>query len=127
MFQDSNPFWWCRDVNSFAGCLLGGGTSVNGALYWLPPQSDFSTANGWPSSWTNHQPYTDKLKARLPPTDHPSTDGKRYMLQVSDVVASLLKGQGYGQITINDSPDSKDHVYGYPAYDVSCNILFIQL
>ena len=26
-------------------------------------------------------------------------------------------GQGYSQITINDNPDYKDHVYGYSAYD----------
>ncbi|KAF5354114.1 hypothetical protein D9756_007316 [Leucocoprinus leucothites] len=117
MFSDSNPFWWCKDVNSFAGCLLGGGTSINGALYWYPTDMDFSTAAGWPSSWTNHQPYTSKMTSRLPSTDHPSTDGKFYMSQVSDVVTSLLKPQGYSSITINNNPNSKDHIYGYPAYD----------
>lgn len=38
------------------------------SLYWLPADSDFSTARGWPSSWTNHAPYTAALKARLPGT-----------------------------------------------------------
>ncbi|KAJ3567244.1 hypothetical protein NP233_g6490 [Leucocoprinus birnbaumii] len=109
MFTDSNPFWWCKDVNSFAGCLLGGGTSINGALYWYPTETDFSTAAGWPSSWTNHQPYTDKMTARLPSTDHPSTDGKFYMNAVSNVVASLLEPQGYSNITINNNPNYKDH------------------
>lgn len=117
MFTDPNPFWWCKDVNSFAGCLVGGGTAINGGLYWLPPSSDFSPYVGFPTSWGNHAPYTAKLKARLPPTDHPSTDGKRYLEQVSDVVSRLLNAQGYQQATINDSPDSKDHVYGYSAYD----------
>ncbi|KAI0338409.1 cellobiose dehydrogenase [Trametopsis cervina] len=117
MFTDANPFWWCKDVTVFAGCLLGGGTSINGALYWYPTTSDFSTASGWPSTWTNHQPYTSKVTARLPSTDHPSTDGKRYLEQTADLVGSLLKGQGYNQITINDNPDYKDHAYGYSAYD----------
>ncbi|KAJ6567724.1 cellobiose dehydrogenase [Mycena vulgaris] len=117
MFTDSNDFWWCKDVTVFAGCLVGGGTSVNGALYWLPSSSDFSTANGWPTQWTNHAPYTAALKARLPPTDAPSTDGKRYLEQTSTVVTQLLTNQGYRNVTINDSPDSKDHVYGYSAYD----------
>ncbi|KAI0684656.1 cellobiose dehydrogenase [Cytidiella melzeri] len=117
MFTDPNPFWWCKDVTVFAGCLLGGGTSVNGALYWYPNDNDFSASVGWPSSWTNHQPYTSKVTARLPSTDHPSTDGQRYVEQVSTVVGQLLSGQGYSQITINNSPDSKDHVYGYSAYD----------
>ncbi|KAK7056498.1 substrate-specific activator of APC-dependent proteolysis [Paramarasmius palmivorus] len=117
MFSDSNPWWWCKDINTFAGCLVGGGTSINGALYWYPPDIDFATSAGWPASWANHHPYTNKLKARLPSTDHPSTDGKRYLEQTFDVVASLLKGQGYSQITLNDNPDYKDHVYGYSAYN----------
>lgn len=87
-------------------------------LYWIPADSDFSTAAGWPSTWTNHGPYTAKLKARLPSTDHPSTDGQRYLEQTSALVGQLLQGQGYSQITINDNPDSKDHVFGYSAFDV---------
>ncbi|RDB26844.1 Cellobiose dehydrogenase [Hypsizygus marmoreus] len=117
MFSDGNPFWWCKDINVFAGCLIGGGTSINGALYWFPPYSDFASTTGWPSSWANHQPYTDKMKARLPSTDAPSTDGKRYLEQTFDVAAQLLNGQGYRQLTINDHPDQKDHVYGYSAYN----------
>ncbi|KAJ7198737.1 cellobiose dehydrogenase [Mycena pura] len=117
MFTDANDFWWCKDITVFAGCLLGGGTSVNGALYWLPSDNDFSTQVGWPQQWTNHQPYTAMLKARLPPTDAPSKDGKRYLEQVSNVVADLLIPQGYRNVTINDSPNAKDHVYGYSAYD----------
>lgn len=117
MFSDSNPWYWCKDITVFAGCLLGGGTSINGALYWYPATSDFSTGAGWPSSWTNHQPYTSKLKARLPSTDHPSMDGKRYLTQAYDVAWQLLKNQGYNQITLNDNPDFKDHAFGYSAFD----------
>ncbi|KAA1477787.1 hypothetical protein DENSPDRAFT_867739 [Dentipellis sp. KUC8613] len=117
MFTDSNPWYWCKDITVFAGCLLGGGTSVNGALYWLPPDSDFSTQNGWPNGWQNHQPYTSALSQRLPSTDAPSTDGQRYLEQSFNVVQQLLNGQGYRQVTINNEPNSKDHVYGYAAYD----------
>ncbi|KAK7052336.1 cellobiose dehydrogenase [Favolaschia claudopus] len=117
MFTDSNEFWWCKDITVFAGCLVGGGGAVNGALYWLPADQDFSTSAGWPQEWTNHQPYTAALKARLPPTDAPSTDGKRYLEQVSDVVGQLLNPQGFRNVTINNSPNDKDHIYGYSAYD----------
>nr|AGE45679.1 cellobiose dehydrogenase [Phlebia lindtneri]AGE97206.1 cellobiose dehydrogenase [Phlebia lindtneri] len=117
MFTDSNPWWWCKDVTVFAGCLLGGGTSINGALYWYPTSDDFSTKAGWPSSWTNHIPFTNKLTARLPSTDHPSTDGNRYLEQTATLVGQLLSNQGYNQITINDNPNFKDHVYGYSAFD----------
>jgi cellobiose dehydrogenase (acceptor) len=54
----------------------------------------------------------------LPATDTPSTDGKRYLTQVYDVVKSLLDKQNYSALTINDNPNSKDHVYGNPAYYV---------
>lgn len=59
------------------------------------------------------------MTARLPSTDHPSTDGLRYLEQAEGVAAQLLNIQGYTQRTINDSPNSKDHVYGYSAFDVS--------
>lgn len=88
------------------------------SLYWYPPDSDFTAVNGWPASWANHNEYTNKLKARLPSTDHPSTDGKRYLEQTFDVVSTLLKTQGYSQITLNDNPNWKSHVYGYSAYNV---------
>ncbi|KAF9038951.1 hypothetical protein BDZ89DRAFT_945553 [Hymenopellis radicata] len=117
MFSDSNPFWWCKDITVFAGCLIGGGTSINGGLYWYPADSDFTAVNGWPSSWANHNAYTNKLKAKLPSTDHPSTDGKRYLEQTYTVASALLAAEGYQGITINDNPNFKDHVYGYSAYN----------
>jgi cellobiose dehydrogenase (acceptor) len=106
------------DINVFAGCLLGGGTAINGGLYWYPPDSDFSVANGWPSSWTNHSPYTNKMKARLPSTDVPSPDGKRYLVQLYNVMRDLLQPLGYRNLTINNAPNEKDHVFGYSAFNV---------
>ena len=67
-----------------------------------------------------------KLKARLPGTDHPSTDGKRYLEATSVVIGQLLDSEGYKHITINDEPNNKDHVYGYSTYDVRRH-LFIEL
>ncbi|KAG8779426.1 hypothetical protein FRC12_024285 [Ceratobasidium sp. 428] len=118
MFGATNQYWWCDDVTTFAGCLIGGGTAINGLLYWYPTDAEYSTTNGWPSGWQTISPYLNKLKARLPSTDTPSTDGKRYLTQVFDVVKSILDKQGYNQYTINDSPNSKDHVYGHPSYYV---------
>ncbi|TFK24100.1 cellobiose dehydrogenase [Coprinopsis marcescibilis] len=117
MFQDSDPYWWCKDVNVFAGCLLGGGTAINGGLYWYPPDIDFSPNYGWPRSWANHAQYTNKMKRKLPSTDRPSSDGKRYLTETYDVVEKLLKPQGYHPININNNANSKDHVYGYSAYN----------
>ncbi|KAF8605228.1 cellobiose dehydrogenase [Ceratobasidium sp. AG-I] len=118
MFSGSNPYWWCDDVLPFAGCLVGGGTAINGLLYWYPTDAEFDTSNGWPSGWQTPGAYVDKVKARLPSTDTPSTDGKRYLTQVYDVVKSLLDKQNYSGITINSNANAKDHVYGNPAYYV---------
>ncbi len=96
------------------------------SLYWIPRDADFSTNAGWPSSWTSHAQYTAKLEERLPSTDAPSTDGLRYLEQVTDVVGELLDSQGYTQVTINDDPNNKDKVYGYSAFDVgSPQMLYI--
>lgn len=137
MFTNSDQWWWCPgqlletqidwndiltellDTTFYAGCTLGGGTSVNGALYWIPTDDDFSTKNQWPSSWSDHAQYTSKLTARLPSTDAPSKDGQRYLEQSAEVVQQLLEPQGYSQTTINSNPDYKDHVYGYASFDVS--------
>jgi cellobiose dehydrogenase (acceptor) len=80
--------------------------------------ADFSTGLGWPSSWGNHAPYTAMMTARLPSTDHPSTDGKRYLEQTAVLAGQMLNTQGYSNITINNNPNQKDHAYGYSAFDV---------
>ncbi|QRV90448.1 GMC oxidoreductase [Ceratobasidium sp. AG-Ba] len=104
------------DITTFAGCVVGGGTAINGLLYWYPPDIEYSTTNGWPTGWQSIGAYVNKLKARLPATETPSSDGKLYLIQVYDVVKSLLDKQGYSQYVINDSPNTKDHAYGRPGY-----------
>ncbi|KAG8904357.1 substrate-specific activator of APC-dependent proteolysis, partial [Tulasnella sp. 408] len=116
MFSSTNPYWWCNDMSVFAGCLIGGGAAINGALYWYPPDVDFSTANGWPSGWQSLGTPLGKLKAKLPYTQVPSTDGQLYLTQVYDVVKQLLTPQGYSALDINSNPNYKDHVYGRPAF-----------
>ncbi|KAJ1308933.1 hypothetical protein OPQ81_004617 [Rhizoctonia solani] len=118
MFSGSLPYWWCDDIQPFAGCLIGGGAAINGLLYWYPTDAEWSTSNGWPSGWQTPNTALEKVKARLPATDTPSTDGKRYLTQVYDVVKSILDKQNYSAITINNNPNAKDHVYGYPGYYV---------
>ncbi|KAJ6611997.1 the flavin domain of cellobiose dehydrogenase [Mycena sp. CBHHK59/15] len=114
---DANQYWWCNDVTVWAGCLIGGGGSINAGLYWYSADSDFSLAAGWPAGWQAHAPYSARVAARLPSTDHPSTDGRRYLEQSAAVMGALLDSEGYTQRTINDAPDVREHVYGYSSYD----------
>ncbi|CAE6458176.1 unnamed protein product [Rhizoctonia solani] len=116
MFSGSNQYWWCNDVTPLAGCLVGGGAAINGMQYWYPPDAEYSMSNGWPSGWQSISTYVDKLKARLPSTDVPSKDGKRYLTQIHDVIKSLLDKQGYSELTINNNPNAKDKVYGFTAF-----------
>ncbi|QRW24931.1 GMC oxidoreductase [Rhizoctonia solani] len=104
------------DVSPLAGCLVGGGAAINGMQYWYPPDAEYSTSNGWPSGWQSVSTYVDKLKARLPSTDIPSKDGKRYLTQIHDVIKSLLDKQGYSELTVNNSPNTKDKIYGFTAF-----------
>lgn len=45
-------------------------------------------------------------------------DGIRYLPQSFNVAKRLLDPQGYRQLTINDEPNQKDHVYGYSSFFV---------
>ncbi|KAJ1310030.1 hypothetical protein OPQ81_006783 [Rhizoctonia solani] len=85
-------------------------------LYWYPQDEDFAIDNNWPIGWQNIEPYVAKLHARLPSTDIPSTDGKRYLTQVYDVFKGVLDAQGYQSVTINNERNMKDKVYGYSAF-----------
>jgi cellobiose dehydrogenase (acceptor) len=106
------------DIGYLAGCLIGGGSAINGMLYWYPSPEDFSTGNGWPSSWGNIQPYTNKVTARLPSTIRPSTDGKFYLDQSFTVVSGFLSKAGYSNISINSNPYWRDHAMGQSEYGV---------
>ncbi|CCO28171.1 Cellobiose dehydrogenase Short=CDH [Rhizoctonia solani AG-1 IB] len=114
--SESPPFWWCDDIQASTGCLIGGGAAVNGMLYWYPTDAEWDVANGWPRGWQKPNAALNKVKTRLPSTDIPSTDGKRYLTQVYDVVKSILDNQDYSAVTINESRNSKDRIYGHPNY-----------
>jgi cellobiose dehydrogenase (acceptor) len=42
--------------------------------------------------------------------------------QPATVMAQLLEGQGYIQQTINDNPNSKEHICGFTNFDVSLSV-----
>lgn len=81
-----------------------------------PPDLDFSSSIGWPSGWQTPNDAYARLKARLPSTQTPSPDGKLYLTQVYDVVSRMLNARNFQSIVINDNPNSKNYVYGHPAF-----------
>ncbi|KLO12878.1 FAD/NAD(P)-binding domain-containing protein [Schizopora paradoxa] len=118
MFGSSGPTnWFCNDIDSMAGCLVGGGSAIDAGLYWYPADSDFANASGWPKSWTNHTPFTQMLTQRLPSSDTTSPDGLRYLEQVYNITSAVLHPNGFSNISINSNPNMKDLVFGFSDFN----------
>lgn len=109
----------CNDIDQMAGCILGGGTAVNAGLFFKPPSRDFDY--NFPAGWkaADMTPYVNKVFARIPSTDTPSTDGKRYLQEGHNVLAAGLKKSGWQQVTANQSPNKKNKVFAHTPYMVS--------
>ncbi|KAJ7881792.1 hypothetical protein B0H14DRAFT_3857697 [Mycena olivaceomarginata] len=95
---DANQYWWCNDISVWAGCLIGGGGSINAGLYWYASDSDFH----WPRDGQRDGKITHRTRRRClrgyPPRTTPPP-------------------MGYTQTTINSNPNAKEHVYGFSSYD----------
>ncbi|KAI2618080.1 carbohydrate-binding module family 1 protein [Hypomontagnella submonticulosa] len=106
----------CTDTDQMAGCVLGGGTAVNAGLWWKPYTLDwdYNFPNGWQSS--QMAAATKRVFSRIPGTDHPSMDGKRYYQQGFEVLAGGLKSAGWAEVTANDVPNKKNHTYSHSPF-----------
>jgi len=106
----------CTDTDQMAGCVLGGGTAVNAALWWKPNPVDwdFNFPSGWKSS--DIKSSVDAVFKRIPGTDTPSTDGKRYKQEGFNVLASAFTANGWKQVTANNVPDQKHNVFSHSPF-----------
>ncbi|KAF3045346.1 hypothetical protein E8E11_007163 [Didymella keratinophila] len=98
-----------------AGCLLGGGTAINGMQFVRPPTFDFNDKRpvGW--RWHDLKNAAARLYERNPGTLTPSADGKLYDNDVRHVVSKFFALGGYTQVDTNEEPDRKHKVWSYPA------------
>ncbi|KAF2187557.1 GMC oxidoreductase [Zopfia rhizophila CBS 207.26] len=110
---------YCNDTAQVAGCILGGGTTVNGMGFIRPPSFDFGEM--WPQGWqwTDVEPSAARFYERNPGTTSPSADGKYYDNAVWDVMSKELSAVGWKQVDTNDEPDEKFQIYSYPATNVA--------
>lgn len=106
----------CTDTDQMAGCVLGGGTAVNAGLWWKPYTLDwdYNFPTGWKSA--DMAAATQRVFSRIPGTDHPSMDGKRYYQQGFEVLAGGLKSAGWAEITANDVPNKKNHTFSHSPF-----------
>ncbi|KAF2180834.1 GMC oxidoreductase [Zopfia rhizophila CBS 207.26] len=68
----------CPDYSVPASCVLGGGTAINGGLWWKPTKDDWDTVMPPGFQSTDLAPAVSRAFARIPWTDTPSQDGKLY-------------------------------------------------
>jgi cellobiose dehydrogenase (acceptor) len=106
----------CTDIDQMAGCVLGGGTAVNAALWWKPNPVDWDAnfPSGWKSS--DMKASTDAVFKRIPGTDTPSVDGKRYKQEGFNVLATAFGADGWKQVTANDVPSQKNKVFSHSPF-----------
>lgn len=59
---------------------------------------------------------TSRVFSRIPGTDTPSKDGKRYLQQGFDVLSAGLASSGWTSVVANNVPDQKNHTYTHTPY-----------
>lgn len=106
----------CTDTDQMAGCVLGGGTAVNAALWWKPNAIDwdYSFPNGWKAS--DMSAAVGRAFQRIVGTDTPSSDGKLYKQEGYDVLSGALGADGWANVKANDKPNEKHRTYSKTPY-----------
>lgn len=75
---------------------------------------DYNFPSGWKSA--DMAAATSRVFSRIPGTDHPSLDGKRYYQEGFEVLAGGLKSGGWTEVTANDVPNQKNHTYSHSPF-----------
>ena len=119
----SLPEWteyMCNDTAGFAGCVLGGGVTVNYMVFVHPPEHDFNDNTNWPKGWkwNDLKSAADRLYNRNPGTILPSADGKRYDQGLYTVLSKFLDKLGWKSVDMISDPNYKYQVYSYPSWNI---------
>ncbi|KAH6663555.1 fungal cellulose binding domain-containing protein [Plectosphaerella plurivora] len=106
----------CRDTDQMAGCILGGGTAINAALWWKPYALDwdFNFPTGWKS--TDVAAATNRVFSRIPGTTRPSSDGQIYLPNGMNVIRDGLRSAGWRDTDLNANPNLKNRTFGNTPY-----------
>jgi cellobiose dehydrogenase (acceptor) len=109
---------YCTDTASVAGCILGGGGSVNGMAFIHPPSWDFD--DYWPAGWkwSNVAPAAARLYARNPGTTLSSRDGKYHDNEVYTLLERWFTDNGWNFADGIQQPENKTHSFGHPQINV---------
>lgn len=113
---------FCNDIAGMGGCLLGGGSAVNGLQWFKPAQRDFDDA--WPTGWqwSDMSAAAERLYERNPGTIRSSADGEYYDQAAYDQITTFLDANGYASVNALEDVDSKDMVYTHSPYNVQSGL-----
>jgi cellobiose dehydrogenase (acceptor) len=108
---------YCTDTADTAGCLLGGGTSVNAMMFVKPQDKDFD--DKWPVGWkwADVSAAADRVWERNPGQTYGSMDGKRHNDEAYGVLSQFFAGQGWAETDFIKDTNSKNNVYGHPPWN----------
>jgi cellobiose dehydrogenase (acceptor) len=108
-----NPYQLTETLFAFQGTGLGGNSAFNGMLFQTNPPAVFDRA--WPAHWRwdDMQPYFDRVRANIPVTNTPSTDGLPQNSGPASIVHPLYAGNGWIE-TDTSRPFSAMGVYSRP-------------
>ncbi|MFZ1889948.1 MAG: GMC family oxidoreductase [Candidatus Binataceae bacterium] len=89
------PYQLTETLFTYQGIGLGGNSQFNGMLFQTNPAQVFDQS--WPAGWqwTDMQPYFAGLRANIPVTNTPSTDGIAYNAGPAQIVSPLYEGEGW--------------------------------
>lgn len=112
----------CTDVVGplLGGCLLGGGMTINAALWWRPPAAEwdenYAGVPGWSSA--DMAAPVERVFSRIPGTDRPSTDGAFAPGYDGGwaVVADALRAANWSEVKGNLEADQKNRTFSYPNF-----------
>jgi cellobiose dehydrogenase (acceptor) len=89
-------------INAFGGCTVGGSTAINAGLYFVPPDSDWTSWNI--SSWSGESIHGSSNSVRALMGNGvtvPSMDGELYLQSSFDVMSKCLSAGGYTEVDLN--------------------------
>ena len=89
------PYQLTETLFTYQVIGLGGNSMVNGMLFQTNPTQVFDRS--WPAGWhwSDMSPYFDRVRARVPVTSTPSTDGLPQLTGPADVVHPLYAANGW--------------------------------
>ncbi|ETW01823.1 hypothetical protein H310_06397 [Aphanomyces invadans] len=113
-----HPEWIASPQTLYIGKGIGGSSSLNGMLYFVPPDAYAKEAN-WPNSVAEINAGFTEIQKLFSTTEIPSTDNKRYLQEAYTILAAALGSNGYKEVpSLNDSRNSKAKTYGHPPFAI---------